>query len=305
MEIAVRHLKKSFKERVILNDISFKVNSGDIFGLLAPDGSGKTTLMQLLASYLTPDQGEILFNGIPYQKSRDRIKKRIGYLAESNPLFENMTVHEFLTYIAHLCRVPRYVIPTRIIDTLSICSLEREKGLKIKNLSKGQKRMVGISQAIINNPKVLLLDEPTAGLDPNQSENIRKLIKKIAVGKTLIVASHQLTDIKELCDRVIIINKGLVVADGSREGLQNDINDKDVIKLQLAPVSSNNAIVHLKQIEGIRSVEMKKEHFIITSDKESCIEEKIFNLCKENGWYIKNLSPVRMSLEEIFRSYTK
>ncbi len=305
MNITVRNLKKAFKGHQILDGVSFSLQKGEVLGILAPDGSGKTTIMQSLTAFLTPDDGEILYDGVPLQDETERIKGKIGYLAERNPLYESMTVAEFLTYMAHLSNVAKYILPTRIMDVMRTCGLFEERDMLIRKLSKGAKRRIGIAQALVNDPKVLLLDEPTDGLDPNQSNEIRRLIKEISTGRSAIVASHLLQDVGETCGRIIIMHHGRVVADGTAEELQGDKENGKMVKVRLAPISLTTALKAIRELEGVEYAEIEQESITIRCKNSVKIERLIFQLCEEHKWYIKNISTVELSLEEIFRSLTQ
>ncbi len=223
MSISVKNISKFYGSQKALDAVSFEINKGEIVGFLGPNGAGKSTLLKILTTYLSPDQGDALIAGFSVNAQPEEVKKRVGYLPENNPLYLDMFVREYLQFIAAIYKVSK----TRIDDVILATGLMPEVSKKIGNLSKGYKQRVGLAQAILHEPEVLLLDEPTTGLDPNQLKDIRALIKKIAKeeGKTILFSTHILQEVEAICDRVILINKGKIEFDDS---LKNGLKGKNI-----------------------------------------------------------------------------
>ena len=220
MDIVISNLTKKYGVQRAVDDISFTVKTGEVLGFLGPNGAGKTTTMKAITSFLVPDAGEITVGSHSVSKSPEEVKKVIGYLPEHNPLYQEMTVIDYLKFVAELQGIDKSRIRERIQEMVEVCGLEGEKHKTINELSKGYRQRVGLAQALIHDPDVLILDEPTTGLDPNQIVEIRELIKNIGREKTVILSSHILAEVEATCDRIMIINKGKIVADGSYEELR-------------------------------------------------------------------------------------
>lgn len=306
MDVVVENLTKSFGFQKAVDSVSFKVTKGEILGFLGPNGAGKTTTMKIMSCFLFPDYGNIYFDKYSIHKNARKIKQFIGYLPEHNPLYEEMNVIDFLVFIARLHNIPGYKITSRVMDMVRMCGLENEKHKTVRELSKGYRQRVGLAQALIHDPEVLILDEPTTGLDPNQIIEIRELIKSIGREKTVIMSSHILAEIEATCDRVLIINKGKIVANGTSNELRKKSNaDKllnvNIIGAQEAEVYNELALI--PEIEHITPVE--NHHFNIQCSRNIEIEKIIFEICSRNNWYIGELTPIETRLEDIFRQVTK
>lgn len=215
MDVVVENLTKSFENQKAVDSISFKAKRGEILGFLGPNGAGKTTTMKIMAGLLTPDFGNITFGDYSIWKQAGKIKNIIGYLPERNPLYDEMNVIDFLFFISKLHNIPKYKITSRVLDMIRLCGLDNDKHKQIGELSKGFRQRVGIAQALIHDPEVVILDEPTTGLDPNQIFGIRKIIKEIGEEKTVILSSHILSEIETTCDQVMIMSNGKIVANGT------------------------------------------------------------------------------------------
>ncbi len=300
-DIQIKNIVKASKGLSAVKNINLDIHSGEVIGIIGPDGSGKTLLMNLLTTYTTPDSGNILFNSKSIYHNIEEYKQNIGYLPRTNPLFDNMTVSDFLKLMAKLSKVPQYLLPTRVIDTIRLCQLDSVKNSTIRTLSKGAKRRVGIGHTIIHNPSFMLLDQPTAELDPNQVRNIRNLIRKVCKDRTAIIYSQTLDDIIELCSRIIYMQNGEIVADiDIKEFLQN--SDKNIIyKIQISPVPQKTALEKLESIEGIEKAEIYLNYIYIHCHKEVNIQEQIFHLCQTNSWYINCLTPIETTIEEALK----
>src|SRR5436309_2153162 len=217
MSIRVSNLTKYYGNSLAVDNISFEVNKGEILGFLGPNGAGKTTTMKIVTTYMPPTSGEVKIDGLDIEESSLEVRRKIGYLPELNPLYLDMNVIEYLDYVAALDGIPEDKIKKKRNEMISVCGLESVKNKDIGELSKGFKQRVGLAQAMISDPEIIILDEPTSGLDPNQIIEIRNLIKKLGKQKTVILSTHILSEVQATCNRVIIVNKGKIAADGSPE----------------------------------------------------------------------------------------
>lgn len=306
MEVVVENLTKSFGLQKAVDSVSFKAHQGEILGFLGPNGAGKTTTMKIMSCFLFPDYGNILFDKYSIHKNTRKIKQCIGYLPEHNPLYEDMNVVDFLVFIAKLHNIPRYKVIARVTDMVQLCGLESEKHKTIRELSKGYRQRIGLAQALIHDPEVLILDEPTTGLDPNQIIEIRELIKSIGREKTIILSSHILAEIEATCDRVLIINKGKVVANGTSSELRNKSNAGKILKVNIGGASTTAVHKELESLPEAKSVNQTEEgDFTVQCEPEAKIEKTIFDLCTHHDWYIQEITPIETRLEDIFRQVTK
>ncbi|MCB0751429.1 MAG: ATP-binding cassette domain-containing protein, partial [Ignavibacteriae bacterium] len=220
MSVSVTNLTKKYQTQRAVDNISFEVKTGEVLGFLGPNGAGKTTTMKIITGFMAPSDGDAKVNGVSVLENPEQVKRSIGYLPASNPLYQDMPVLEYLHFIAELQNVPKNKIQDRIAQMVKVCGLNVEKHKKISELSKGYKQRVGLAQAMIHDPEILILDEPTTGLDPNQIVEIRNLIREIGREKTVILSTHILPEVEATCDRILIINDGKIVADGTSESLR-------------------------------------------------------------------------------------
>lgn len=312
--IEVKNLTKRYGDKKAVNDISFKVEKGEILGFLGPNGAGKSTTMNMLTGYISSTSGQILINGVDILEDPKKAKSYIGYLPEIPPLYMDMTVDAYLGFMFDLkkCKLPR---KAHLNDVCNLCKIGDVRGRIIKNLSKGYKQRVGLAQALINNPPVLILDEPTVGLDPNQIIEIRTLIKKLGKRHTVILSSHILPEIQAVCDKIIIINKGVVAADGTADEIAKSITNEHKMTLRIegnthTAADKNEITEALKSISGIKYVraDMEREKGIYDYDVEA--EEKVDvrravnKLCQEKGWNILMMQLSDLTLEDIFLKIT-
>ncbi len=307
MDIKISNLTKKYGAQRAVDNISFIVKTGEVLGFLGPNGAGKTTTMKAITTYLSPTSAEITVGSFSIDEQAEEIRKCIGYLPENNPLYQDMPVIDYLKFVAKLHGIRKSEVKDRILEMVDLCGLEGEKHKKIIELSKGYKQRVGLAQALIHNPEVLILDEPTAGLDPNQIIEIRKLIKKIGKEKTVILSSHILAEVEATCDRILIINKGKIVADGTSEELKKHAGGAEVIKVKIEDGDVNDIFTALQSIDSVEVVDIfnkNKNTFEIQSKKEHSSKRKVFNLCVEKGWVLTELSPLETKLEDIFRELT-
>jgi ABC-2 type transport system ATP-binding protein len=307
MNIVVKNLTKKYGPQRAVDDISFEVKTGEILGFLGPNGAGKTTTMKAIVSYLSPNIGTIEVGGVSVSENPEEVKKFIGYLPENNPLYEDMPVLDYLRFVAELLDVPPARIKSRILEMVNICGLEGEKHKKIGELSKGYRQRVGLAQALIHDPQVLILDEPTTGLDPNQIVEIRELIKKIGKEKTVILSSHILAEVEATCDRIMIISKGKIVADGSPDQLRKQATGREVLKLTIEDGERNEVFKALQEIPTLDLVDFANRgnnSFEAQSKPGTSSRRTVFDLCKQKGWVLTEMTPIETKLEDIFRELT-
>lgn len=307
MDIKLENLTKIYDYQKAVDNISFEVKTGEILGFLGPNGAGKTTTMKAITCYLSPDSGDIKVGGLSVLQNPSAVKKNIGYLPENNPLYADMAVIDYLKFAAELQNVPKEKIKDRLWEMIQVCGLKNEKHKKIRELSKGYKQRVGLAQAMIHDPKILILDEPTTGLDPNQIVEIRELIRRIGREKTVILSSHILAEVEATCDRIIIINKGKIVADGTSEELRKQAQGDEILKIQIKDGEVNEIFRALQSIESVALVDLvnsEQQLFEVQSLKGMKSAKNIFSLCASSGWYIGQLTPVETKLEDVFREVT-
>ncbi|OEK03494.1 gliding motility-associated ABC transporter ATP-binding subunit GldA [Roseivirga sp. 4D4] len=297
MSIKVSQLTKVYGSQKAVNDISFEVNPGDILGFLGPNGAGKSTTMKIATGFIPPSGGTVQVADIDVTQNPVNARKQIGYLPEHNPLYLDMYVHEYLAFIGELHGLKGPALKERITDMVSLCGLTVEQNKKIGTLSKGYRQRVGLAQALIHDPSVLILDEPTTGLDPNQLVEIRNLIKEISKNKTVILSTHIMQEVKALCNRVIIIDKGNIVANDTVENLTES---QQVLRVEL------QSSVDAKEFEAFGSVESISENtFEITHTSKEDLRPKIFELAKKNDWVILSMQQQEKDLEQVFRNLTQ
>ena len=306
MDIVVKNLTKVYGSQRAVDGISFRVNTGEVLGFLGPNGAGKTTTMKAITTFLVPDQGEISVGEFSVSEDPEEVKKQIGYLPEHNPLYEDMPVLDYLKFVAELQGIRKEHIKDRIREMVNVCGLEGEKHKKINELSKGYKQRVGLAQALIHDPEVLILDEPTSGLDPNQIIEIRELIKTIGREKTVILSSHILAEVEATCDRILIINKGKIVADGTASDLRKQAKGQEVLRLTIEDGDKNTIYDKLKKLNSVESVETLDQpgRFEIQSRANETSRRSVYQLCVDNSWALTELTPVETKLEDIFHELT-
>lgn len=306
MDIVVKNLTKRYGPQRAVDNISFEVKTGEILGFLGPNGAGKTTTMKAITSYLTPTDGEITIGNYSIWNDQDQIKKSIGYLPEHNSLYPEMPVIDYLQYVAELQGIKSEKIKDRILEMVRICGLEGEKHKRINELSKGYKQRVGLAQALIHDPQVLILDEPTTGLDPNQIVEIRELIKKIGREKTVILSSHILAEVEATCDRILIINKGKIVANGTAQELRKAEKGGELLKVMIEDADRNLVVKELQALSSVALVDTSNSDRLIEvqSKPGASSKREIFKLCVDKGWVLTQMTPVETKLEDIFRDLT-
>jgi ABC-2 type transport system ATP-binding protein len=307
--INVKNLTKMYGEQKAVDDISFEVKKGEILGFLGPNGAGKTTTMRIITCYMLPTVGTVDVDGIDIHEDSLAIRQKIGYLPESAPLYMDMNVVDYLKYVAELRNIPKLQQRERISEMIEVCGLRAELHKDIDQLSKGYRQRVGLAQAMIHDPEILILDEPTIGLDPNQIVEIRQLIKRLGREKTVILCSHILSEVQATCGRVIIIHNGQVVADGTPEVLQSAFQGKERLFIEFkAPEDDSAAKLRaLESVEDVREVKPQGTDTIalqIESAKGADIREPVFHLAVKEGWTLLEMRREVSSLEDVFRSLT-
>ncbi len=300
MSIEVKNLLKVYGEQKAVNNISFKIDKGEIVGFLGPNGAGKSTTMKIITGYLQPSAGETFVCGLNVKVDPLEIKKKIGYLPEANALYYDMYVIEFLAFIAEVHKIqnPKSKIQ-KVIDTVG---LQVEAKKKIGQLSKGYKQRVGLAAALIHDPEVLILDEPTSGLDPNQIIEIREVIKKQGQNKTVLFSSHILQEVEAMCDRVIIIHKGELVADDKLSVLQKGNKDNHKVVVQFK--EAIDKILLEKMIDVTRVEQTSTSNFKLQTSNPEAVRKQILQLAMDKNLNIISLQSEGQSLEDVFRSLT-
>lgn len=301
MSLQVSNLTKIYGQQKAVNNISFEVLPGEIVGFLGPNGAGKSTTMKISTGYMPPTAGKVLVNGLDVTTQSLQVRRVMGYLPEHNPLYLDMYVHEYLHFVGRVFDLSNRELKSRVGEIISLCGLDREQNKKIEQLSKGYRQRVGLAQALIHNPQVLVLDEPTTGLDPNQILEIRKLIKEISTSKTVIFSTHIMQEVQAICNRVIVINQGELVADApvadllkSQPQVQIIVEfDKSIDEQKLA------ALVGVQQLVVVTPGVYK-----ITAAQGVDLRPEVFRFATENNLSLVGLKQEQLSLEEIFRSLT-
>lgn len=307
MNIRVEGLSKTYGPQRAVDNISFEVKTGEILGFLGPNGAGKTTTMKIITCYMAPTSGKAYIGDLNVLEHPEEVKKRIGYLPESNPLYTEMHVIEYLEFMAGVQGVEKSKIRDRVVDMVRKCGLDAEKHKKIMELSKGYKQRVGLAQAMIHDPEILILDEPTTGLDPNQIVEIRKLIKDLGREKTVILSTHILPEVEATCDRILIISNGKIVADGSPDTLRKQAQGQEVVKVTIENGEPNSIVSGLQSLPSVALVDpVKEKHqtFMIQSRPDTSSRKAVFELCVKNHWVLTEMTPFETKLEDIFRNLT-
>jgi ABC-2 type transport system ATP-binding protein len=307
MDIRIENLTKRYGPQLAVDHLSFDVKTGEILGFLGPNGAGKSTTMKMITGYLGIGGGEVRIGEKSIQDHGDELKKHIGYLPENNPLYHEMPVIDYLRFCADLQGVPGEKIQERIRLMVRMCGLNSEKHKKIGELSKGYRQRVGLAQAMIHDPEILILDEPTTGLDPNQIVEIRKLIRELGKEKTVILSTHILPEVEATCDRILIINKGKIVADGTAESLRRKATGLEILKIRIEDGPSDQILHELRRLPSVDVVDLidrQVNRFEIQSRAGTSSTRDVFNLCVQKGWMLSELIPVETRLEDIFRDLT-
>lgn len=307
MDIILENLTKKYGYQKAVDNISFHVKTGEVLGFLGPNGAGKTTTMKILAGLIAPNEGDARIGNFSVKDNPEEIKKLIGYLPENNPLYLEMPVIDYLEFSATIQGIPKHKIQERIREMIRKCGLNAEKHKKIGELSKGYRQRVGLAQAMIHDPQVLILDEPTTGLDPNQIVEIRKLIKDLGKEKTVILSTHILPEVEATCDRILIISKGKIVADGTSENLRKQSQGRELVRVKIEDGNRDDIIIQLQKIEQVAMVDPIRglnNCFEVQSRNEQSNRRAIYQLCVKNNWALIEMTPIETKLEDLFRDLT-
>ncbi len=302
MSIEVKGLTRVFGEQAAVNNISFSARNGEIVGFLGPNGAGKSTTMRVITGYIPPTEGFITVCGYDVVTQAIQSRKKIGYLPEHNPLYLDMYVHEYLHFVGSLHMSSTRFLKDRVSEMVEMCGLAKEQNKLIGALSKGFRQRVGLAQALLHDPEVLILDEPTTGLDPNQILEIRDLIRNMSKNKTVIFSTHIMQEVQALCSRVIIINNGNLVADDVPENLQSLQKEAIVISIEFKEKIDPGMI---KKIDGILSVKQKDKIILAEAAKEVDVRPAIFKFATENNLTLIGMNQESKSMEDVFRQLTK
>jgi ABC-2 type transport system ATP-binding protein len=308
--IEIKNLTKKFGYSVILDNISFSVKKGEILGFLGPNGAGKTTTMKIITSFWNPSEGTVEIDGIDIIKNSLATRKKIGYLPETVPLYEDMKVYEYLRFVAEARGIVKDEIMRKIKEVAEKCGIKDVLKKPIDELSKGFRQRVGLAQAIIHNPDVLILDEPTTGLDPNQIVEIRDLIKKIGQEKTVIFSTHILSEVSAVCDRVIIINKGRIAGEGSPKELMAKAGQKEIIYVKIKG-NKDDILKKMQEMENVEKAEVKDKEsedvygYEIEPKAGVDLREYLSMTVMNAGWSILEFNKKSVSMEDVFRELTK
>jgi ABC-2 type transport system ATP-binding protein len=308
--IQVENLTKYYSHLCAVDQISFDIQKGEILGLLGPNGAGKTTTLRMLTGYLQPSSGSINIKGLSIDKHVLKIKKLLGYLPESAPLYHDMLVFDYLKYVAAIREIDSDQKLPRIRQLADLCGINEVMSKPIGELSKGYKQRVGLAHAMMNDPEVLVLDEPTSGLDPNQIVEIRKIIKEIGKEKTIIISTHILSEAEATCDRIVIINQGKIVADGSTETLKQSASGKNIMHLCLQNADFKTVETNLSKLDGVESVtritETDSELDVrLTCQSAGDLRPDVYRIIKDTDWILLDFHQETQTLENIFRKLTK
>jgi ABC-2 type transport system ATP-binding protein len=308
--IEISNLTKKIGSKTILDNINITVKKGEILGFLGPNGAGKTTTMKILTGFWQATSGSVKIAEHDIAKHSLALRRRIGYLPEHVPLYEDMKVFEYLKFVAEIREIDSEKILSRIKEVANSCGLQQVIGQSITELSKGYRQRVGLAQAIMHDPDILILDEPTTGLDPNQIVEIRELIKKIGKEKTVIFSTHILAEASATCDRVLIINQGKIVAEGTPAELTRKLSGQETIYIKIKG-QKESVLSILNNMDDVEKAEIKDKEsdniygYNIASKTGQDIREKLFNKAVNNNWIILELNKTQVSLEDVFRQLTK
>ncbi len=297
MSIEVDGITKVYGKQKALNNVSFTLKKGEVVGFLGPNGAGKSTMMKILTGYIPQTQGVAKVTDFDVSTETLKVQKNVGYLPEHNPLYLEMYVKEYLNFVAGAYGAPR----TKVEEVIELTGVTPEKGKKIAELSKGYRQRVGLAAALIHDPEVLILDEPTTGLDPNQLVQIRSLIKEVGREKTVLLSTHIMQEVEEMCSRVIIINKGEIVLDSQTKDL-NNLSKSRVVTIEF---DSEVSIAELKKIKGVGKVEKSGNRFEISSNAQEDIRAKLFEFAVEHNIKVLEISQQEQNLESLFRELTR
>lgn len=307
--IQVEGLTKYYQNFCAVDNISLDIKKGEIIGLLGPNGAGKTTTLRMLTGYFQPTSGDIRIKETSVTENPLVVKKSIGYLPESAPIYQDMLVYDYLSYVADIRGIEKSDKLSRLKKLSDLCGLESIMHKAIGDLSKGLKQRVGLAHAMMSDPEILILDEPTSGLDPNQIVEIRKIIREIGKEKTIILSTHILSEAEATCDRIVIINKGKIVADGTTESIKNEDGGRNTISITLENAAFSDVESALKSIAGISTIENLAAEagtvkLLIECSGKKDLRGEVYGVIKQNDWILLELYQESKTLENIFRNLT-
>lgn len=300
MSISVNAITKLYGTQKALNNVSFEVGSNEIVGFLGPNGAGKSTMMKILTCYIPPSEGRAQVCGFDVASQSLDVRRNIGYLPEHNPLYLDMYVKEFLEFVGNVYQVKN--CQARVKEMIHTTGLELEQNKKIGALSKGYRQRVGLAQAMIHDPKVLIMDEPTTGLDPNQLEEIRALIKSLGRQKTVMLSTHIMQEVEAICDKVIIINRGEIVANDATSNLQKNTTQQ-IITVEFDKPVNRELLLSIPEIERVKQLDGNSWQLI--SSKKEDLRKEIFNFAVAKGLSVLTLNRVEQRMEDVFKEFTK
>lgn len=307
--IEVKNLVKKYGNHTAVDHLNFTIEEGHVYGFLGPNGAGKSTTMNIMTGYLGATEGEVLINGHDILKEPEEAKKQIGYLPELPPLYMEMTVREYLEFVAELKGIAKNKREESINEVEKMVKIWEVENRLIRNLSKGYRQRVGLAQAVLGFPEIIILDEPSVGLDPKQIIEIRELIRQLAKKHTVILSSHILAEVREVCDYILIISKGKLVASDTPENLERNLGDSDLIEIE-TKASPDEVRRILETVDGIRSISTKYLENGITwaqiqEKKNTDVREKVFQAFAQNHQPLLKLNPLQVSLEDVFMELTQ
>ncbi len=301
MSIKVENLTKIYGQQRAVDEVSFEIKGGEIVGFLGPNGAGKSTVMKILTCYIPQTSGKAEVCGFDVSEQSLEVRKQVGYLPEHNPLYLDMYVKEYLAFIGGLHHIKNKT--ARVKEMIDMVGLQVEQNKKIGALSKGYRQRVGLAQALIHDPKVLILDEPTTGLDPNQLEEIRNLIKETGKEKTVMLSTHIMQEVEAVCDRVIIINNGKIVANEGTQQMQRGSMEKIVLRVEFDKPATKNSLKNIEGVEEVLLIEGNTWNIISAADRD--IRKELFNYAVKNGLSVLALQKEERKLEDVFKQLTK
>ncbi len=302
MSIIVKDLTKIYGTQKAVDRISFEIKENEIVGFLGPNGAGKSTTMKIATSYITPTSGSVIINNIDVVKNPLEVRKNIGYLPEHNPLYLEMYVHEYLHFSGKFYGLSKNVLKLRTAEVIEMCQLGVEQNKQIGQLSKGYRQRVGLAQALLHDPSVLILDEPTTGLDPNQIQEVRELIKSVSVGKTVLFSTHIMQEVEAVCDRAIVINNGKIVADRSIVELQKN-TAQQIIEVEFSSKVADALLRNFNELVKVKSI--GGNSFQLTGSNLEDIRPKFMNFVTEHSLNLIGIREVQCSMEDVFASLTR
>jgi len=302
MSIVAESVSKLYGQQKALDNVSFEVKTGEIVGFLGPNGAGKSTMMKIITGFITASSGKVTVNGLPVEEDNPEVKNQIGYLPENNPLYPEMYIREYLGFVASIYKTG-LPVKKQIDNIIALTGLTPEQNKKIGALSKGYRQRVGLAQALIHNPAVLILDEATTGLDPNQIVEIRNLIKEAGKEKTVLLSTHIMQEVEAICDRVIIIDNGIIVADEEKSNIYSKIKGhKQIIQVEFDKDVTDTSLSEIVNVKSVRK--LRNYIWLIEAESEEDVRPAIFNYAVKNNITVLSLNKQENNLEDVFRQLT-